>query len=73
MSKGKKKVQNCLVIPACSHSVFLTAIHTINGVTSVGTQCNLLDAPSLQKLSQVTLLDIFFVTETEAEETDMNT
>ena len=70
MSKEKKKVQNCLVIPACSHSVFLT---TINGVTSVGTQCNLLDAPSLQKLSQVTLLDIFFVTETEAEETDMNT
>jgi len=41
--------------------------------TSVDTQCNLLDPPPLQRLPQVTSLDDSFVTESETEETDMDT
>ena len=71
--KGKTKVQNCLVMPACSHSVLFDSNTDNNRVTSVGTQCNFLDAPPLQRLPRVTSLDNSFVTETEAEETYMDT
>ena len=53
--------------------MFLTETQTINTVKSIGTQCDLLDAPPLQRLPQVTSLDDSFVTETETEETDMDT
>jgi len=40
---------------------------------SVGTQYNLIDAPLLQRLPQVTSLDDSFVIETEIEEKDTDT
>jgi len=52
--KGKNKgktlsYDNCIIV-----LIFLTETQTINTVKSVGTQCDLSDAPPLQRLPQVT-------------------
>ena len=50
-----------------------TDTFSMNSV-SVATQCNLLNAPPLKHLSNPSVsLDDSFVTETEPEETDLNT
>ena len=71
-TKDKGTKLTCDTLSLCSFMIATQADSRPQQI-SVGTQCNLIDAPPLQRLPQVTSLDDSFVIETETEETDMDT
>ena len=74
--KGRDKGKDCCIIIKFHSTIYIETQTDISHAkqNSVATQCNLLNAPPLEMFPQASAsLDDSFATETEPEETDLDT